>query len=110
MGTGTAPPAAQPTPIWIPLVAGGVFLAAGTFGCLATGLAAAMASESDAVTVSYVGVPLALGGVVAAIAALAARNQQPAVAAGAPVGCGCATMVAGIVALVVFYTAIWPSL
>jgi hypothetical protein len=106
----TATAGASPEPTWIGVIAGGVLFVIGLFGCAATGLAAAMASESDAVMISYLGVPLALGGVVAPIAAALVRRQQPAVAVGVPIGCGCGTMVASILGLVVFFTAIWPSL
>lgn len=106
--TGSDAPVA--TPLWIPLVAGGAFLALSLFGCLATGVAAAMLGEGDAVSVSYLSVPLALGGLVGAVAAAAVHKQQPAIATGVPVGCGCATMVVGVVGLVVFYQLIWPSL
>lgn len=106
---GTDPNAPAP-PSWIGLIVSGVMFLFGLFGCVATGLAAAMAHESDAMTVAYVGVPLALAGVVAPIVAAIVRTQQPAVAIGAPVGCGCATFVVGVVGIVVFFTAIWPSL
>lgn len=103
-------PGGAPEPTWAGVIAAGVMLAFGLFGCVGTGLAAAMASESDAMTVAYVGVPLALGGVVAPIAAALVRRQPMGIAVGVPIGCGCATMVAGVVGLVVFFTAIWPSL
>lgn len=109
-GVGSSTTAASQEPTWAGVIAGGVMFLCGLFGCVATGLAAAVASESDAVMVSYLGVPLALGGVVAPIAAALVRRQQMPVAVGVPVGCGCATIVASVVGLVVFYTAIWPSL
>lgn len=110
MTQGSAGGTQAPEPTWAGVIAGGVLFLFGMFGCVATGLAAAVASESDAVMVSYIGVPLALGGVVAPIAAALVRKQQLPVAVGVPMGCGCATIVAGVVGLVVFYTAIWPSL
>ena len=106
----SATPTTQPEPTWFGVAVGGVMFLVGLFGCAATGLAAAAASESDAVMIAYVGVPLALGGVVAPIAAAFVRRQPLAVAIGVPVGCGCATIMAGVVAMVVFFTAIWPSL
>ncbi|MFO0683232.1 MAG: hypothetical protein U0234_14340 [Sandaracinus sp.] len=106
--TPAGPPAPEPT--WIGVGAAGVFLAIGLFGCLATGVAAAAASEDEAVMIAMLGVPLGLAGLVAPIAAALTRRQAPAVAVGAPIGCGCATITFGIVAMVVFFTAIWPSL
>ena len=103
-------PGAPSEGTWAGVIVGGVMLVLGLFGLAATLLAAVIASESDAVSVSYVGVPLALGGMIAPVAALLVRRQQMTVAVAVPVGCGCATMVAGIVGLVVFFTAIWPSL
>ncbi len=108
MTSGT--PGAAPEPTWIGVIAGGVMLVLGLFGLAITLVIAVVGSESDAVTVSYLGVPLALAGFVAPVVALIARRQQTAIAVGAPIGCGCATMVFGIVAMVVFFTAIWPSL
>jgi len=103
-------PGTPPEPTWYGLAIAGVMFLVGLFGCAATGLAATIASESDAMMVSYFGIPLALGGVVAPITAALVRKQQLPIAIGAPVGCGCATMVAGVVGMVVFFTAIWPSL
>ena len=82
----------------------------GTLGCLATGFAAASAGEGDAIVVSYIGIPLALGGVVAPIAALLVREKDLPISIGVPVGCGCGTAVASIVGLVVFFTLVWPDL
>jgi hypothetical protein len=103
-------PTAAPEPTWYGVAAGGVMFLFGLFGCAATGLAAAVASESDAMMISYFGVPLAFGGVVAPIVAAFLRRQPLGVAIGVPVGCGCATIMAGVVGMVVFFTAIWPSL
>jgi len=103
-------PTKEAEPTWFGVIAGTVMFLVGLFGCAATGLAAATASESDAMIVSYFGVPLALGGVVAPIAAAFVRRQPLPIAIGVPVGCGCATIMAGVVAMVVFFTAIWPSL
>jgi hypothetical protein len=108
MTSGT--PGGAPAPTWIGVIAGGLMLALGMFGLAITLIMAVVGSESDAVTVSYLGVPLALAGFVAPVVALIVRRQQTAVAVGAPIGCGCATMVFGVVAMVVFFTAIWPSL
>jgi hypothetical protein len=106
--TGQGP--AAPRPSWIGVGIGVVMFLLGTLGCIATGLAAASASESDAVVVSYIGVPLALAGVVAPIAALLVREKDLPISIGVPVGCGCGTAVATIVGLVVFFTLVWPSL
>jgi len=106
----SATPGAPTEPTWAGVIVGGVMLLFGLFGCAATGLAAAISSESNAMSVSYIGVPLALGGVVAPIVAAFVRSQPMPVAVGAPIGCGCATMVASVVGLVVFFTVIWPSL
>jgi uncharacterized membrane protein HdeD (DUF308 family) len=107
---GLSGPEGSPPPTWAGVIVGGLFLVLGLLGCVATGVAAVAASESDAMVVAYFGVPLALAGLVAPIASAIVRKQQPAIAIGVPLGCGCATIVAGIVALVVFFTAIWPSL
>ncbi len=106
--TGSA--ASAPSPTWVGVIAAGVLFAFGLLGCVATGLCAAVASESDAMAVAYIGVPLALGGVVAPVIAALFRRSQPALAIGMPIGCGCATIVTGVVGVVVFFTAIWPSL
>ncbi len=105
---GRSPGAAPPS--WIGVGIGVVMFLLGTVGCLATGLAATSASESEAVVVSYIGIPLALAGVVAPIAALLVREKDLPISIGVPVGCGCGTAVASIVGLVVFFTLVWPSL
>jgi hypothetical protein len=107
-GTGQGP--AAPRPSWIGVGIGVAMFLLGMLGCLATGLAAGSASEDDAVVVSYIGIPLALAGVVAPIAALLVRERVLPVSIGVPVGCGCATAVASTVGLVVFFTLVWPSL
>jgi hypothetical protein len=107
--TGTAP-GAPTQPTWAGVIAGGAMFLLGLFGCAATGLAAAVASESDAMAVSYLGVPFAIGGTIALIAAGITRSQQPAIAIGVPIGCGCVSIVVGVVGMIVFFTAIWPSL
>ena len=89
---------------------GVVMFLLGTVGCLATGLAAASASEDDAIVVAYLGIPLALAGLVAPIAALLVREKDLPVSIGVPVGCGCGTVVASVVLLVVFFTLVWPTL
>ena len=104
-GGQAAPPAS-----WIGVGIGVSMFLLGTLGCVATGLAAMGASESDAVVVSYIGVPLALAGVVAPIAALLVRSRDLPISIGVPVGCGCSTAVASVVLMVVFYTLLWPSL
>jgi hypothetical protein len=101
--------ASQPAS-WAGVIVGGGMFALGLLGCLATGVAAATLGEGDAVMVSYLGVPLALAGVVAPIAAAVVRQKELPIAVGVPVGCGCLTAVAAVVGVVVFYTAIWPSL
>jgi hypothetical protein len=106
--TGRGP--AAPRPSWIGVGIGVVMFLLGMLGCIATGLAAASASEADAVIVSYLGVPLALAGVVAPIAALIVREKDLPISIGVPVGCGCATAVASVVALVVFFTLVFPQL
>ena len=108
MTTDQGPPA--PEPSWIGVGISVVMFLLGTLGCIATGLAAASASEGDAVVVSYIGIPLALAGLVAPIAALMVRRRDLPISIGVPVGCGCGTAVASIVLLVVFFTLVWPSL
>lgn len=105
---GDAPPSEPAT--WVGVGAAGVFLAVGLFGCVATGLAAAAAGEDEATMVAMLGIPLGLAGLVAPIAAAITRRQQPSVAIGAPIGCGCATLAFGVAGMIVFFTAIWPSL
>ncbi len=111
-GSGSSSPAsgAPEEPTWIGVGAAAAFLAVGLFGCLATALAAGIAGEEQATMVATLGIPLALAGLVAPIAAALTRRQAPAVAVGAPIGCGCATITAGILLAIVFFTAIWPSL
>lgn len=103
-------PGGATQPSWAGVIVGGAMFALGLLGCLATGVAAATLGEGDAVMVSYLGVPLTLAGLVAPIAALVVRQKELPVAVGVPVGCGCLTAVATVVGVVVFYTAIWPSL
>jgi hypothetical protein len=111
VGTGqTAQGPAAPRPSWIGVGIGVAMFLLGTLGCIATGLAAANASEDDAVVVAYLGIPLALAGLVAPIAALVVREKDLPISIGVPVGCGCATMVASVVGLVVFFTVVWPAL
>lgn len=101
---------AKPVPTNVGIWIGLLFFAVGTMACLVTGAAAAMLGESQSVMVSYLGVPLALAGLVAPLAGAIARGQSQPVAIGAPIGCGCVTMIVAMMGLVVFYTAIWPSL
>jgi hypothetical protein len=93
----------------IGLIIAGVWLAIGTMGCLGTGLAGAM-SEQLGVNLSYIGIPLFVGGLAAMIVAPFLRTKGQGAAIGAPVGCGCVGVLFGFVALVVFFQAIWPLL
>jgi hypothetical protein len=101
----------QPTPEThhAGLIIAGVWLALGVFSCLGTGLAGAT-SESLGVRVSYVGVPLFVGGLGAMAVAPFVRSRGAATAIGAPLGCGCGGSLIALLLLVVFYLAIWPSL
>lgn len=72
--------------------------------------AAATMRESDSVRASYLLVPLIPVGLVALVAALFTRRKGIGIALGVPLGCGCATWVAGVVAMFVFFALIWPSL
>lgn len=78
--------------------------------CLVTGLAAAGASESDAVAVSMVTVPTVIAGLFPWIVALLTRKKGTGLAVGAPIGCGCLTWIVSLVSMVVFYAVIWPEL
>ncbi len=91
------------------LIIAGVWLAFGFLGCLATGVTGAM-SEQVGVNVSYIGIPLFVSGVSAMIVAPFLRTKGAGAAIGAPVGCGCFGFVFGVVALGVFFAAIWPEL
>ena len=112
-----APPGQPPQPATageapnnIGLILAGLWLAVGMLGCLATGAGAAMLGEGDAVMVSYLGLPLFAGGVSAMIVAPFLRTKGAPAAIGAPIGCGCAGFLFSVVAIVVLYQAIWPSL
>lgn len=94
----------------IGLIIAGLWLAVGVLGCLATAAGVVMLGESDAVTVSYLGLPLFAGGASAMIIAPFLRTKGAPAAIGAPIGCGCAGFLAAMVSIIVFYTAIWPSL
>lgn len=101
--------AQEPAPNNVGLIVAGIWLAIGTLGCLGTGVLGAM-SETAGMNASYLGVPLFFGGLGAMVMAPFLRKQQPAAAIGGPIGCGCGGMLFAMVALVVFYQAIWPSL
>ena len=101
---------ARPLPTNVGLFVGLALFALGTLSCLGTGAAAALLRERDAVMVSYLTVPLILGGLIAPIVGLVTRGQSAPVSGGAAGGCGCLTMVVAAVGVVVFYQAIWPSL
>jgi len=62
------------------------------------------------VNVSYLGIPMFIGGTSAMIIAPFLRTKGTPLAVGAPIGCGCLGFMMGGVALGVFFTAIWPSL
>lgn len=109
-GAMAQPVDAKPVPTNIGLFLGLAWLLVGIVACLGTGAAAAVLGEGDAVVVSYLLVPIAVAGLVAPIAGAATRTQSQAVAIGSPVGCGCVTMMLTMVAVIVFYQAIWPSL
>lgn len=104
-GTGGPPPEAND----VGLIIAGIWLALGLFSCIGTGLAGAM-SESLGVNVSYLGVPLFVGGLGAMVVAPFVRTKGPEVAIGAPIGCGCGGAIFALASLVLFYVAIWPSL
>ena len=93
----------------IGLFIAGAWLALGILGCLGTGAAGAM-SESMGVNISYIGIPMFIGGLSAMIIAPFLRTKGAGAAIGAPVGCGCAGFLVGAVMLAVFFQAIWPSL
>lgn len=114
---GAPPPAGGPPPSGgeeppnnIGLILAGLWLAAGLLGCLGTGGAAVALSESDAVMISYLGLPLFAGGFSAMIVAPFLRTKGAPAAIGAPLGCGCVAFLMSMVSIIVFYTAIWPSL
>lgn len=108
-GAPGGPPGGGEPPNNVGVIIAGVWLAIGFLGCLATGAAGAM-SEQLGVNISYIGIPLFVGGVSAMIAAPFLRTKGAGAAIGAPVGCGCFGMLFGMVALVVFFQAIWPEL
>jgi hypothetical protein len=108
-GPPQGPPGGGEPPNNVGVIIAGVWLALGVFGCLGTGLAGAM-SESMGVDVSYIGVPLFISGASAMIVAPFLRTKGTGAAIGAPVGCGCLGFIFAAAALMVFYTAIWPSL
>ena len=107
---GGQPPSGGEPPNNIGLILAGLWLAAGMLGCLGTGVGAAMLSESDAVVISYLGLPLFAGGASAMIIAPFLRTKGAPAAIGAPLGCGCVGFLFAMVSIVVFYQAIWPSL
>ncbi|GAB4209584.1 MAG: hypothetical protein OHK0013_29210 [Sandaracinaceae bacterium] len=86
------------------------WLLLGLLGCAATGVAAATMRESDAVMVSYLGVPLFISGMSAIVIAPFLRTKGAGAAIGAPIGCGCLGFFVTAVMVFVFYQAIWPSL
>lgn len=94
----------------IGLIIAGLWLAFGLLGCVATGAGAVFLGEGDAVMVSYLGLPLFAGGASAMIIAPFLRTKGAPAAIGAPIGCGCAGFLMAMVSIIVFYTAIWPSL
>lgn len=112
-GGGGVPPASAtpeaPATTNVGLILALVWLFFGFVGCIATALAG-VTSESLGVTVSYVGMPLLLGGIGAVIVAPFVRGKGQAAAIGAPIGCGCLGALVGFVATVVFFVAIFPSL
>ncbi len=74
------------------------------------GVAAATMRESDSVTASYLLVPFVPVGLVAVVAAFVTRKKSTGAAVGVPLGCGCLTWIFGLVAMIVFFQLIWPSL
>jgi len=94
----------------IGLIIAGLWLALGLLGCLGTGAGVAMLSEGDAMTVSYLGLPLFAGGVSAMIIAPFLRTKGAPAAIGAPIGCGCAGFLMAMVSILIFYATIWDSL
>ncbi len=108
-GPPQGPPGGGEPPNNIGVIIAGVWLAIGALGCLATGAAGAM-SEQMGVNISYIGLPLFVGGASAMIVAPFLRTKGVGAAIGAPVGCGCLGFIFGAAALGIFFTAIWPSL
>lgn len=104
------PPGSPPKPTHVGVILGGLWAAVGLLGALATGVVAATQSEQTGVDASMIGVPLFFSGLVAVVTAFIVRRKSKGVAMGAPVGCGCGSLVAGVLMMVLFYAAIWPSL
>jgi hypothetical protein len=107
---GAPPPGGEGEPNNIGLILAALWLALGMLGCLGTGAAAVFASESAAVNVSYLGVPMFFAGTSAMLVAPFLRTKGAPLAIGAPVGCGCLGFLGSAAVVGLFYAMIWPSL
>ncbi len=118
VGPGGPPPPAAVAPrvddpaggTWLGVAAGVAMLALSLFACVGTGAVAALESETHAMQAAYLTVPAVFAGLWPWIVALLTRKQSPALAVGAPLGCGCVAWVAGVVGVIVFFQIVWPSL
>lgn len=104
------PPTPGPQPTKLGLIVGALWLMLGLAGALITAIMAITQSEQTAVDVSMVGLPLFFSGVVAMLVAPFVRKKSKGAAIGAPIGCGCGTLLFGIAGMVLFFAAIWPAL
>jgi hypothetical protein len=109
---GAPAPAGAPAPTgtWIGVALSVALLGNSLLACLATGIVAANESETFAVQVSYVTVPMIAAGLVPWIVALLTRKKSTAVAVGAPLGCGCLSWAVALVATIAFFALVWDSL
>jgi hypothetical protein len=99
-----------PSPTNVGLILAALWFGIGVLGCAGAGFAIGFVSESMGILASYVGFPLFAGGVAALLVAPFLRRSGTGLAVGAPVGCGCFSLLATLFAVVVFFVAIFPAL
>ena len=98
--------------LMMPIVWGVLALVFCTLSCAGIGLAAMGSESAGMAAAQYASFPIcffASGALGALIFHFAIPRPSPARIAG-PIGCGCGGAILGMMALIIFFSAIWPSL